>query len=253
MTWQIYDDLIAAVPEDLEVQDCMIGHNWIAVRSAGIGIAMKPPEAGAMKQRSGSVRGMKVKDLAQWSKSWDFMEAAIGIAAINSAFNTAPCVAPLAGRPLAEMPSEDLFHHLAPGMKGKKVAVIGHFYNIEWLAESCCLSILERRPRAGDLPDPACEYILGEQDFVIMTATTLINKTMPRLLELSHNAQVVVCGPTTPLHPVMFGHGIDLLGGLVIEDEKIAWQAVQEGVERGLMGSGSRMIQLPRPTPRQHP
>ena len=39
------------------------------------------------------------------------------------------------------------------------------------------------------MPDPACEYILSEQDVVIMTATTLINKTMPRLLALSRNAR----------------------------------------------------------------
>jgi uncharacterized protein (DUF4213/DUF364 family) len=68
----------------------------------------------------------------------------------------------------------------------------------------CNLSILERRPQPDDLPDSAREYILAEQAIVVLTAATLINKTMPRLLALSNGAQIVVAGPTTPLHPLMF-------------------------------------------------
>jgi hypothetical protein len=79
---------------------------------------------------------------------------------------------------------------------------------------------------------------------VIMTATTLINKTMPRLLELSRNARIVVAGPSTPLHPLMFDHGVDLLGGLIVEDEPSVWRAVSEGGQSALFTHGGRMVNV---------
>jgi uncharacterized protein len=74
-----------------------------------------------------------------------------------------------------------VFTSLREEMCGKKVAVVGHFQGLERIAEICNLSVLERRPQPGDYPDPACEYILREQEVVIITASTLINNTMPRL------------------------------------------------------------------------
>ena len=80
-----------------------------------------------------------------------------------------------------------------------------------------------------------------------MTATTLINKTMPRLLALSRGARIVVAGPTTPLHPLMFNYGIKLLGGLVLDDEQSAWRIVAEGGQKQLFSAGSRMLNLESP------
>ena len=137
---------------------------------------------------------------------------------------------------------KDIFAYMSDRMRGKNVAVIGHFLGLEQVAQICNLSILERRTQPGDLPDAACEYILGEQDIVILTATTLVNKTMPRLLTLSRGAQIVVAGPTTPLHPLMFDFGIKILGGLVVEDEGSVWRTVAEGGQRELFSAGSRMV-----------
>jgi uncharacterized protein (DUF4213/DUF364 family) len=147
---------------------------------------------------------------------------------------------------LDETRTQDVFTCLRDELRGKRVAVIGHFQNLELLSGICELSILERKPSHGDLPDPACEYILPEQDVVIMTATTLINKTMPRLLALSRKARVVVAGPSTPLHPLMFEHGIDLLGGLIVEDEASVWRAVGEGGREALFTQGGRMVKVSR-------
>ena len=77
-----------------------------------------------------------------------------------------------------------------------------------------------------------------------MTATTLINKTMPRLLELSRNARVVVAGPSTPLTPILLEHGIDILGGLIVEDEDRVWKTVGEGGQHELFKSGSHMVKV---------
>jgi hypothetical protein len=168
----------------------------------------------------------------------------MGLAAINSALNAQEVLTSNCGELLDETKTQDVFTCLHDELRGKRVAVIGHFHNLERLSGICELSILERKPGAGDIPDPACEYILGEQDVVIITATTLINKTMPRLLALSRNARIVVAGPSTPLHPLMFEHGVDLLGGLIVDDQPSVWRAVAEGGQKALFTQGGRMVKV---------
>lgn len=245
--WDLYDDLIAAVPDNLEVQDCLAGLSWFLVKSIGVGVSMRPLERTGSIRNAGHLRGMKLRDLSAWAKSWDEYEAAMGIAAINSALNAPEIVGQRFGKQLSESNNQDVFTYLREEMRGKKVAVVGHFDGLERVAEICDLSVLERRPQDGDLPDVACEYILQDREIVIMTATTLINKTMPRLLALSQGARIVVAGPTTPLHPLMFNYGIEMLGGLLLQDEQNVWRIVAEGGQKQLFSAGSRMLNLERP------
>ena len=205
---------------------------------------MRPRDMEGPIRNAGQISGMRLRDLACWIKSWNFYEAAMGLAAINSALNAQEVLTSNCGELLDETKTQDVFTCLHDELRGKRVAVIGHFHNLERLSGICELSILERKPGQGDIPDPACEYILGEQDVVIMTATTLINKTMPRLLALSRNARIVVAGPSTPLHPLMFEHGVDLLGGLIVDDEPSVWRAVAEGGQKALFNQGGRMVKV---------
>lgn len=245
--WNLYDELIATVPENAMVEDCLAGLSWFLVRSQGTGVSMRPFEVDGPVPGAGQLRGMKVRDLARKIKSWNWYEAAMGLAAINSCLNSPETVRRNCGALLHEEAKEDVFHVLREDLRGKKVAVVGHFLGLERLKPICDLSILERRPQPGDVPDPACEYILGEQDYVIMTATTLINKTMPRLLQLSRNARVVVAGPSTPLHPLMLEHGVQILGGLVVDSEPGVWRAVTEGGREALFAQGGRMVKVIAP------
>lgn len=244
--WKIYDDLLAAIPADAVVHECLAGLSWFLVRSVGTGVAMRPREMEKPLRDASSIAGMKVKDLAARIKSWDNGDAAMGLAAINSIFNAPESVAANCGQRFADGSSQDVFTRLRDDLRGKRVAVVGHFRNIERLKDICELSILERKPQEGDLPDPACEYILHDQDFVIMTATTLINKTMPRLLDLSRRTRIIVVGPSTPLHPVMFDHGVEMLGGLIVDDQPSVWRAVAEGGQEVLFSSGARMVEVTR-------
>jgi len=205
---------------------------------------MRPRDMEGPVRNAGQIAGMRLRDLASWIKSWNFYEAAMGLAAINSALNAQEVLTSNCGELLDETKTQDVFTCLHDELRGKRVAVIGHFHNLERLSGICELSILERKPGPGDIPDPACEYILGDQDVVIMTATTLINKTMPRLLALSRNARIVVAGPSTPLHPLMFEHGVDLLGGLIVDDQPSVWRAVAEGGQKALFTQGGRMVKV---------
>jgi uncharacterized protein (DUF4213/DUF364 family) len=128
-------------------------------------------------------------------------------------------------------------------VRGKKVAVIGHFMHLEKiLGDVCDLSILEKRPGPGDYPDSACEFILPNQDFVFATAVTVINKTLPRLLELSCKQGLILAGPTTPLAPLLFDFGARDLQGLVVTDPDLCRDLVTgKATGATIHGAGKRV------------
>jgi uncharacterized protein len=244
--WVLYDELVAGIPEDLLVQDCLVGLHWVLVRSEGTGMAMTPSEGVLRHGLGANLRGRSVRGLARSAKSWNFLEAAIGIAAMNSWYNS-PSV--LTGPWLGgagKASDSNLFEEWEERLVGKKVSVIGHFPGLEKLAERSTLSILERKPHGTDFPDPACEYLLPGQDVVVATGTTLMNKTLPRLLALSGDAEFALTGPTTPLSAILFRHGVTQLAGSVVLaiHESEVWQHVSEGGDRSVFKHGTRMVRF---------
>lgn len=247
--WEMYDDLIDAIPENLTVLECLLGVSWTLVRSErGLGMA-KTVKGGKKGANLANTTGMPLKKLACFSKSWDMLEASLGQAAINAAFNNPAEVMALTGRPIDQScaPEEsNAFKQLIPEITGKKVAVIGHFPNVVQLRKICELSVLERKPQADDYPDSACEYILPGQDFVFITGTAFTNKTMPRLLELSKNSKIILVGPSVPISRVLFNYGVDRLASLVILDQQLIWKAVQEGEKMNIFKHGGQMVCVQR-------
>ncbi|SHI86132.1 hypothetical protein SAMN02745691_00938 [Parasporobacterium paucivorans DSM 15970] len=247
--WEIYDDLIDSIPDDLTVLECMLGVSWTAVKSEnGIGVA-KTIKGGKKGLEIGEISGLKLKELAKYAKSWNMLEASLGQAAINSAFNTAPQCADSPGLTLNkehEHGKNNAFNLLSEDLVNKKVAVIGHFPEVEKLHDICNLSVLERDPWAGDYPDSACEYLLPEQDFVFITGTAFTNKTMPRLIELSRKARIILVGPSVPISEVLFKYGVYIIAGFIVTDEKLIWKAVQEGKKMNIFKHGGEMICIRR-------
>ncbi|MDQ7095673.1 DUF364 domain-containing protein [Desulfosporosinus sp. PR] len=231
--WKLYDDLLALIPADLRVEECLIGLYWTLVRSETIGLAMTPLEGSRTVTLSGKMAGMPVRELAEYVKSWNLHEAALGLAALNSVLNIRGRVEKLRYRLWDDSPKIGAFDYFQESFRGKKVAAIGHLPGVERFADCCQLSVLERRLQPGDYPDPACEYLLPEQDFVFITATSLENKTLPRLLELCPQAFTVVWGPSTPLAPLLFDYGVDVLWGTMV---------VEPGMVRNLVGEGGMAV-----------
>lgn len=251
--WEIYDELISVVPADLCVRNCLIGMHWTLIRSNAVGMALTPFGAPRMYGPKGAsvaagigerISGMPVRELAQYVKSWNPYEASLGLAAINSVLNSPEQVEKMYGRPLSMQGQVSAFVHYAEIVRGKKVAVIGRFPDLDTFTNVCQLTVLERNPGPDDLPDPACEYVLPEQDFVFITATTLTNKTMPRLLQLSRKASVFLVGPSTPFAPLLFNHGIDTLAGTVVLNPESVWAAAQEGAARSVFDHGAQMVKV---------
>jgi len=114
--------------------------------------------------------------------------------------------------------------------KDKKIAVIGHF---PWIPELRNIAerlwVIEQRPQEGELPAEAAGDVLPQADVVGITGASFINHTADNLLELSKDCFVVMLGPTTPLSPVLFDYGVDVLAGVkVVEPEKTI-RSISEG------------------------
>ena len=78
-----------------------------------------------------------------------------------------------------------------------------------------------------------------------MTGVTLINKTMPRLLQLACGAKVVLVGPSVPLSPVFFQQGAYDLQGFVVTDPALC-RAVLRGEDNRAVFQAGKRISLTR-------
>jgi uncharacterized protein (DUF4213/DUF364 family) len=254
--WLLYDELIEGIPGDIKVDGFLIGHHWTTISAGGhTGIAMTMEQPGPPSLCPEDLRGAKLRDAAALSKSWNFLDATMGMAALNAWYNTPEKMTDLGVLP-AEPEAGDLetrkkreaFGSSAREVTGRKVAVIGHFPNLERdLAPLCRLTILERSPQEGDFPDSACEFLLPEQDYVFITGVTFINKTLPRLLQIiDGRARVTMVGPTVPLAPVLFRHGIQNLSGFCVTDPAILDTCIRRASIFGIF-RGGRMVSFERP------
>ena len=118
--------------------------------------------------------------------------------------------------------------------------VVGRYPGLDTMLAGLDVTVLERDPGDGDLPDLAAEYILPHADWVFLTATSLMNKTFPRLAELSRGAVTVLMGPSTPWLQEWREFGVDILAGVQVNDEAKAWQIALEGGGTRLFDGGVR-------------
>jgi len=252
--WKLYDELIANIPDDITVDNITVGLGWTVVTAGKYcGTAMTVVEQGhecSMDILDGR-RGQPLKYMASFAKSWNFTEASIGVAAMNAYYNNRDTwkKSHVSGNtPWKIFGSENAFEGYAQAVKGKKVAIIGHFRQLEqYLREANSISVLERRPREDDFPDSACEYILPDQDFVFITGSTMVNKTLPRLLELSKTAQVILVGPSTPLTPILFEHGVDELSGFLVGNKDGITDAASTSGHKAFFKCGEKIRMVKKP------
>jgi len=239
---KILDDLIASLTEDSVVREVHACVFWTAVVSKHCGLAStfheEHPYHRAVRD-VGKLTQKSALELAQYAKSDNVLETAIGMAAINSLvdIDEAKCV------------EENAFDILAQKGVGKSIAVVGHFPWIPKLQNIANkLWVIEQNPQEGEFPAEAAEDILPQADVVGITGTSFVNHTVEKLLELSKDSFVVMLGPTTPLLPVLFDYGVDVLAGVkVVEPEKTI-RSISEGAIFSQV-EGVKLVTMASPQP----
>lgn len=259
--WKLYNHLINQIPEDIFVKDYCIGIHWTYVEAeCGTGVAWTA-HGGANRGFKMDLRGLSLRSVAELSKSWCFEEATLGVAALNAWYAQTKQLEGLNIR-IGEEPTNstsaddegrrgakaaDSFARMKPEISSRgnaNVVVVGHFPHVADITEYAHLTVLERNCRSDiDTPDPACEFVLPQADYAFITGVTFINKTAPRLLDLSRNAHTIMVGPSVIMSPFLFKWGVNELDGSVVTDPEAAKFAVKNGAGK-LFGKALSMASL---------
>jgi uncharacterized protein (DUF4213/DUF364 family) len=229
-------DLLGSIHgEDCEVHRVVIGLHWTVVQSRHIGMAhtFRPPSLSEVLD-AGHLVGQSAPGLAQRLRSWDLLEASLGLAALNS---------------LIEPGGIDghFNRHLIEWARDRVVVIVGRFpFNDEVRRVARATHCLEMDPQPDELPAAAAEEVIPGADVVLISATALINKTMPRLLELSRQTRCVVLGPSTPMNHVLLDYGAEVLAGVRVTDADACFRSVSEGAKKFKHLLGIQPITLTR-------
>ncbi len=236
--WGLYDELIEGIPQGIAVTDQALGLHWSCVAAeSGMGVSYTLT-GGVKRKRLEDLRGKDLRDVAALAKSWNMQEATLGVAALNAyyaqdaqikaaGFQDRSSEAAALSLDKAKVDAFDLYRPTIEAARTKtgngedaaKVVVVGHFPHVEDISEYAQLTVLERNCKGdADTPDPACEYVVPEADFVFMTGVTLINKTAPRLLALAADAHTIMVGPSVVPAQALFNRGVETLATRVVED-----------------------------------
>ncbi len=173
--------------------------------------------------------GKSARKLAHRVLEDDWLQAGIGMAALNSLLD-------IDYDSVVEINAKQI---IADRAVGKDLVVVGHFPFVDELrAKVRNLWIMEKEPRLGDLSEEEGYQLLARADVVAVTGTSLINHTFDRILANSQPGSFkIMLGPSTPLSPILFDFGLDVVGGALVEKDATVLTMVEKGTPfRGLKG-----------------
>jgi uncharacterized protein (DUF4213/DUF364 family) len=242
----LISNLINTLPNG-DISQVIIGLHWTAVVSEieghkQCGLASTTaekhdhhntpdvPDAGLLENSNSVV-------LASCAQSDSPVMRSVGVAAINS-------LIPFRNQSLVEQNAEQV---IAAHGKGKKVVLVGRFPFIPRLKHRVRkLTVLEINPYPGELPETSAHDVIPAADLVAITGMSLVNRTFESLLELcSPKALVILLGPSAPLSPVLFNHGVDLICGSVVTKIEPVLKAVSQGANfRQLHKAGVQLVSI---------
>ena len=227
-TKSMLQDILSSLEDDYKVSDIRTCVYWTAVTSLRCGLASTMaasilPSQEHQVEYAGHLLPTGAKQLARLSLSSRTLEAAIGIAAINSML------------PIDESLCIDLNAEaeIRARGKGKRIAIIGHFPFVKRLgtvAKKLWTFELPGRAQHGDFSGNEVETLLPQAEVVAITSTTLINHTLGGLLDLiAPGAYKMMLGPSTPLSPVLFDYGLDAISGSIVVDRDQLLNCISHG------------------------
>jgi len=219
---QLVDTLLESVSAREEsITKVLVGLHWIGVESrfaAGMAHVPKGGECIALKD-AGNILERNTREIAGRLKSWVPLDACLGLAALCSLID-----------PVGD--AVNVNDYILSKAPGKVVTCVGRFPFFPKIQRVAKWSyLLEMNPRPRELPVCAAEEVIPKSDLVVINSTTLINKSLERLLELSRGKTCVVLGPCTPMSDVLFDFGATAIAGIRVVDPEGLFLSLSQGVK----------------------
>jgi hypothetical protein len=225
------------------VNDLRVGLGYVAVTlddgSCGLAYTFRDEggEGCCVLPQAGTLTGQPAVNIALMAKSRDAIPAALGLATLNALIQPPSDAVEADAIDLLQIGSNDV------------VGMVGYF--APWVARlrggTKTLYVFERRrDREEVLPDWAASTLLSECTVVILSATTLLNRTLDTLLDKCGGArEVALVGPSTPFLPeVIAGRNVTLLSGIQVVDPQRVLRVVSEGGGTRQFGGAIRKLSL---------
>lgn len=241
----LINDLIATLPKG-KVQHVNIGLHWTAVvvevdseERCGLASTLHQDHSHGIPDvpQAGELEGLPALELASLIQENQPTLSSVGMATINA-------LVPQDPEKWVNINAEEV---IVEKGAGKSVVLVGHFPFVPRLEGKVgSLTVLELNPRPGDRPVSASQEVIPSADVVAITSMTLLNNTLEGLLSwIRPEATVIMLGPTTPLSPIMFEYGIDLLCGSVVADIESVLAAVRQGANfRQVHRAGVHLVSI---------
>jgi uncharacterized protein (DUF4213/DUF364 family) len=196
----------------------------------GAGLAYLPRSPRELLPRLPLFERLSLRQLAGLSQSWDPVEMALGIAAVNAHTNRFDLHGS-AGN------GTQTFSHVTG-----RVVAIGAFPGLADILPHC--AVIETDPRPGEFPIIAMDTLLPGCAAAVVNSSALINRTLPRILRLAQGSPVALVGPSTPLTPRLHAYGLDILSGLVVSDPNGLAAAIRAGATPREFGRFGRYLHI---------
>lgn len=240
----VEEDLLASLPaEDVALRDVRVGPFWTVVwteRGAGLASTQRDahtPHGHSLIRWAGDLLDHTARELAELLRSKSPMEAALGMATANALLEVDE----------AKLSDRNASEEIMRRGGGKRVVIVGHFPFIPAVRRAVGhLDVLELEPGPDELPPAAAAEVIPRADVVAITGTSLVNRTFDGLIRQARpDAFVLVLGPTSPLSPVLFDYGVDLVAGTRVVDPAQALSVASQGAIFRQM-RGVRLVTMAR-------
>jgi uncharacterized protein (DUF4213/DUF364 family) len=224
----IIDDLLDSLTlEGVALRDVRVGPFWTVVwTTSGAGLASTQrdahtPHGHSLVRWAGNLMDHDAHELVELVRSRSPMEAALGMATVNALLDVEE----------SWLTDRNASEEIIQRGRGKRVVIVGHFPFIPKVRAAVGhLDVLELDPGPEELSPAAADEVLPKADVVAITGTSLVNRTFDGLIRhCRSDAFVLVLGPTSPLSPVLFDYGVDLIAGTRIVDPVTALTVAGQG------------------------
>lgn len=227
----IYQLLQERAQSSASLRRILLGINWTVAETAvaetdwraeagSSGLCFSPINAPRNLPWSGTLAGRQSNELVKWLAEDNASAVAVGLATANAVINHEDnhLLRDAKALDFSSAPHLAVFDHFAPQLQDAAVAIIGRYPEIDQFKSRFGFVCIERRPGPDDLPETAAAEILPKSDWVFITASSIANKTLPYLLSLCRNSQVVLMGPSMPWLAEWADFGVDYLAGVAVTD-----------------------------------